>query len=122
MSVAPPASQHPYILTSHFVAFLRRRTRRANRRRIVLSGLHRRLPALRLYPLEDAGVMPGRDPAVAAALRAAPAKGDVLPAVGADDHQRVRELEFLLPFRIEAVEERGEVGEGLLEGHAGGFK
>src|SRR5437899_3000218 len=56
-----------------------------HRARIVLF-LHRGAPPLRLHPLEDAAVMPGRDPAVAAALRAAAAEGDVLPAVGADDH------------------------------------
>src|SRR4051812_18985671 len=82
---------------------------------VVLDG--HRPPVLGLHPLEDPAGVARRNPAVAAAFRTTAAEGDVLAAVGADDHQRVRQLEFLFCLGVETVQKSGQVGEGVVEGH-----
>src|SRR5260370_39413754 len=84
-------------------------------RRGIVVVAHHLTPPLRFHLLEDAACVAGGDPAVAATLRAAPAKGNTFSAVRTDDDERVRQLEFLLALSVQTIQKRCEIAEGLFK-------
>src|SRR5260370_17891818 len=86
-------------------------------RRGIVVVAHHLTPPLRFHLLEDAACVAGGDPAVAATLRAAPAKGNTFPAVRTDDDQRGRQLEFLLALSVHTIPKRREIAEGPFKRH-----